>query len=323
METRAHHVLIGVFTLLVIVGFLVFVYWAGMFAGDRRYAYYEAVFEEAVTGLTTGSPVLYLGIKVGEVAGFRIDPQDPNKVRVILKIEVREDIKVREDTTASLELQGVTGASIIQLSGGVGDSPVLPIVRTPFGELPEIETTQTGLSALFSRAPEVFGRLEETLFELRQMLRENRQNIESTLENLARISAAFAEQDEDIKRIIANAAEMSEELPALTRELREVTQTMDKLLANEAPAALKNVSELAADGSRLIRENEDAVNAFTERGLAQFGTFITEARRLVEAMGRVTNRLESDPSRFLFGQPQASEIEARTDERRPREVQPR
>ncbi len=98
---------------------------------------------------------------------------------------------------------------------------------------------------------------------------------------------------------------------------------MDRLLENEAPAALKNVAELAEDGSRLIQENEDAVNAFTERGLAQFGTFITEARRLVEALGRVTNRLESDPSRFLSGRARAPEIEPQTDGRRPREVEPR
>ncbi|MFP3944234.1 MAG: MlaD family protein [Alphaproteobacteria bacterium] len=323
METRAHHVLIGVFTLLVIVGFLVFVYWAGLFAGDRRYAYYEAVFEEAVTGLTTGSPVLYLGIKVGEVAGFRIDPEDPNKVRVILKIEIRDDIKVRENTTASLELQGVTGASIIQLSGGVGDSPVLPRVRSPFGDMPEIKTAQTGLSALFSRAPEVFGRAEETLFELRQMLRDNRGNIDETLDNLARITGAFAEREEEIKRILANLAEMSDELPRLTRELRETTETVDRLLANEAPSALDNVSRLAGDGSRVIRQNEESLNAFTERGLAQFGTLVTEARHLVESLGRVAERLEADPSGFLFGRARAAEIEAQMEERRAPEVEAR
>lgn len=314
METRAHHVLIGVFTLLVAAGILFFIYWAGQFGGERRHAYYEAVFEEAVTGLTTGSPVLYLGIKVGEVSGFRVDPEDPNKVRVILKIEIREDIKVRQETTASLELQGVTGASVIQLSGG-GASPVLPHVRTPFEELPQIETTQTGLSALFSRAPEVFGRAEETLFELRQILRDNREEIDTTLDNVARITSAFAERDEDFKRIIANTAEMSEKLPGLAQDLRDVTQRMDRLLQNEGRAALANVGTLAQDGSRLIRNNEEAINAFAERGLAQFGTFVTEARRLLASLGRVANRLESDPSGFLFGGARAAEIEARMEER--------
>jgi phospholipid/cholesterol/gamma-HCH transport system substrate-binding protein len=318
METRAHHVLIGVFTLLVVVGFLVFIYWAGQFAGDRRFAYYDAMFEEAVTGLTTGSPVLYLGIKVGEVAGFRIDPENPNKVSVILKIEIRDDIKVREDTKASLELQGVTGTSIIQLTGGVGDSPVLPQVTSPLGDLPNIDTIQTGLSALFSRAPEVFGRAEETLFELRQLLKENREEVSQILANLARITAAFAESDDEIKRILANSADMSE-------ELRKASARLDGLLAKEAPEALRSFSEMARDGSRLIERNEDAVSAFTERGLAQFGTFITEARRLLVSLERVAARLESDPSGFFFGRARAAEIEARMEERerRSREVEAR
>lgn len=322
METRANHVLIGVFTLIVVVGFLVFLWWAGKFGGERPYAYYQAVFEEAVTGLTKGSSVHFLGIKVGEVWGFRIDPKDPNKVRVILKIEIRDDIKIRQQTTAALEFQGVTGTSIIQLSGG-GDSPELPLVRSPEGDLPEIKTVQTGLSALFTRAPEALGRAEETLLELRQILRDNRETIDQTLKNIERITAAFAEEDQAIKRILANMAETSEQLPGLTRELNSVAQRMDKLLQKEAPAALANVATLANDGSRLIRDNEEAIGAFSERGLAQFATFITEARQLVASLGRVANRLESDPSAFLQGRPQAVEIEARTDGERPREVEPR
>lgn len=50
METRAHHVLIGLFTLLVVVAGLLFGVWLAKSHADREWHYYDVVFNEAVTG---------------------------------------------------------------------------------------------------------------------------------------------------------------------------------------------------------------------------------------------------------------------------------
>ena len=67
METNARHVLIGLFTLLVGGGALLFALWLGKSSLDSSYDNYVIVFHEAVTGLSSGSPVQFNGIKVGEV----------------------------------------------------------------------------------------------------------------------------------------------------------------------------------------------------------------------------------------------------------------
>ncbi|MGH8115604.1 MAG: MlaD family protein, partial [Rhodanobacteraceae bacterium] len=59
METRAHHVLIGAFTLVVVVLGLLFALWLGKASLSRQHHYYDIVFTEAVTGLSKGSPVQY------------------------------------------------------------------------------------------------------------------------------------------------------------------------------------------------------------------------------------------------------------------------
>lgn len=41
METRAHHVLIGLFTVLAVGGALLFALWLGKSSMDREYNYYE------------------------------------------------------------------------------------------------------------------------------------------------------------------------------------------------------------------------------------------------------------------------------------------
>ncbi|MGH8116608.1 MAG: MlaD family protein, partial [Rhodanobacteraceae bacterium] len=61
METRAHHVLIGAFTLVVVALVVLFALWLGKTSLNRQFHYYDIVFTEAVTGLSKGSAVQYNG----------------------------------------------------------------------------------------------------------------------------------------------------------------------------------------------------------------------------------------------------------------------
>ncbi|HCW94701.1 MAG TPA: MCE family protein, partial [Pseudomonas sp.] len=113
METRAHHVLIGLFTVLVVGGALLFALWLGKSSIDREYEYYEVGFNRAVSGLSTGSSVEYSGIKVGDVERLWLEPDDPRKVRA--RIRVYAGTPIRQDTRARLALANITGAMVIQL----------------------------------------------------------------------------------------------------------------------------------------------------------------------------------------------------------------
>jgi phospholipid/cholesterol/gamma-HCH transport system substrate-binding protein len=52
METRAHHVLIGLFTVLVVAGAMLFGLWLAKSSVDDAFKDYEVVFNEAVSGLS-------------------------------------------------------------------------------------------------------------------------------------------------------------------------------------------------------------------------------------------------------------------------------
>ena len=92
METRAHHVLIGLFTVIVVAGALLFGLWLAKSSVDTEFKDYEVVFNEAVSGLSRGSPVQYSGIKVGDVISLRLDPKDPR--RVLARIRLAGDTPV-------------------------------------------------------------------------------------------------------------------------------------------------------------------------------------------------------------------------------------
>jgi phospholipid/cholesterol/gamma-HCH transport system substrate-binding protein len=75
METKANHVLIGAFTILITVLAVFFALWAANYSSNKQWDKYEVVFSEAVTGLGTGGIVQYNGINVGEVTKLRLDPE--------------------------------------------------------------------------------------------------------------------------------------------------------------------------------------------------------------------------------------------------------
>ena len=113
MDRDANYVAVGAFVLLVVAMALSFVLWYTNQQDKRIYLRYEIYFPGTVSGLTPGSPVRYLGVDVGKVARIMIDPQQRNRVLVIVDIEATAPIDGR--TRASLSLQGITGLLYIDL----------------------------------------------------------------------------------------------------------------------------------------------------------------------------------------------------------------
>src|SRR5680860_143619 len=123
MEPKAHHLIIGLFTLIAVVAALLFALWLAKSSADREWAYYEIVFDHAVGGLAKGNPVLYSGIEVGDVLELKLDQENPGRVHVLVRVE--QSVPVRKNTRAGLVLANITGSMSVQFSGGSKDSPVL------------------------------------------------------------------------------------------------------------------------------------------------------------------------------------------------------
>src|SRR6266566_9552407 len=77
METRANYVLIGAFTLAVVAAAFGFVYWFSNLGDHGVRDSYRVAFDGAVSGLRTGSTVLFNGIRVGEVTQLKLNPTNP------------------------------------------------------------------------------------------------------------------------------------------------------------------------------------------------------------------------------------------------------
>ena len=197
MEVRARYVQVGVFTLAVIVAGFVFVYWLNNAAGLRERALYRIRFETPVSGLLTGSAVLFNGIRVGEVTGLELNPKEPRQVTVTVGIEPATP--VRADTHVDIDFQGLAGAPVIALKGG---EPASPAPAASAGQPPLLVADSAAGQSMTQAA-------RDTLRRLNTIMAENSEPLHTTIGNLNTFSAALARNSDRLDGIVAGLERMT------------------------------------------------------------------------------------------------------------------
>lgn len=328
METRASHLLIGSFVLLFVAGIFVFVVWLAKIQVDREWAYYQILFTESVTGLGVGSDVRFNGIKVGSVTAIAIDRDDPAKARVIVQVD--QETPIRADSMASLEPQGITGLSFVNISGGSREAQILPVVHRERGELPQIASRPSKLSELFAGAPDMINRAMVLIDRASDLVNEeNRRNVSNIIADLRAVTGRLASREDAITRIIDAFDRSSADVAEAARSVRSIAERIDGLagetaetmraargtlgsvdrlvngeakeLVVESRKAAASLGRLTQELEGLVAENRGPINDFAGDGLAELRRFVNEARVLVASFARVAARLEDDPSQVLFG----------------------
>lgn len=312
METRANHILIGGFTLAVILGAMLFILWLAKTEIDRRFAYYDILFEGSVTGLSVAGDVRYKGVRVGQVKEIKIYEKDPKFVRV--RIEVDTNTPVYKTSNASLEFFGITGVLFVQIQGSQIDGD--PLVPQEGQEVAVIPSGKSSLEELFAGAPRLIENAGVLIERLSMLVdTKNRTSIENILSNAQAVSGSLAERSGDIGEMIANANVMSRDLAGVSGNINALTARLDHL-AVQAEATLDNdvrklledaggtaraIGAMANEMQGILKGNKAAINTFGDKGLREFASFVVEARQLVTTLDRVAQRLESDPARFFLG----------------------
>lgn len=306
METRANHVLIGAFTLAVCLFAVLFALWIAKYTSEKSFAEYDVVFQEAVTGLSTGSQVLYSGISVGEVRGLSLMKDDPRKV--VARIRLSADTPVRTDTRAKLTVTGLTGVSVIQLTGG---SPGAPRLEGGSGnDVPVIQTEPSALQNIAASANEIVERINRLLSDA------NVERITRTLEQLDQVTGAIAAEREEIGALIRNARAASEKLDATLASADRAITTLDQGVVQELPemvrkldATLTQLEAASRNANGILEDNREAWGEFSRDGLGEVGPTMRQLRGLIREIDDLANKLENNPAGYLLGREQPEEFE--------------
>ena len=280
METKANYVAVGAFVMACVIGLVVTILWLAGVQYSQEYAYYQAYFKGPVTGLGKGTVTRYNGIEVGRITDLQFDPSDPQ--RVIVTMQVQPNLNIREDSVASIDSQGLTGGSFVEITGGTARSPLL--VAKEGERYPVIRTKQSTFAQLQQSAPEVVAKLNTAASRLNDLLNDNnRRAIAHILANLDETTQVIARRGADIDATIVHANETMAKLDNASNDIKPTIEQLDQ--------TVRKYGKVADDADAFI--NGD--------GLAQLSDLIGEMRRLVSNLTTFSDQLNRQPTKLLFG----------------------
>lgn len=105
--------IVGIF---VIVGIVAFVYLSVTLGdielfGNNNYNVFASF--DSVTGLKVGAKVEIAGVEVGKVSGIELDVD-----QAVVEMDILKEVKISDDSVASIRTQGIIGDKYIKLSLG-------------------------------------------------------------------------------------------------------------------------------------------------------------------------------------------------------------
>jgi phospholipid/cholesterol/gamma-HCH transport system substrate-binding protein len=273
METKANYIVTGAFTIAVIFGVFGFIYWVQNIGGGGERTIYRVVFAGSVSGLRTGSSVLFDGMRVGEVTELALDAVDPRKVDALISLD--RATPVRADTRVALEFQGLTGIAEVSLTGGSADAAKLVANG---GTPPTIYADPSASADVTQAAREVLSRIDGLVAENEATLRASFRNIETVTSTLARNSERLDKVMAGVENLTGNA-ENHGEIAEAAASIRRLADNLDKR----------------------TEEISTGLAQFSNSGLKEFEAFAIDGRHTLAELNKAIKNIDQHPSRLIFG----------------------
>ena len=257
---------IGLVVLVSLAVFLGLIYLLG--AEARLFeAKYDLVAEfTEVGGLISGASVRLAGVQIGRVSSVAL-PDDPaGKVRVTLNIARRFADRIRKDSVARIETQGLLGDKLVEISLG---SPKAPVLKP--GE------------AIVIREPIELSRLAGEGVEILKNVATLSANLNTTVEAFNKTGTLDA-----LSATLRSARRAAEQVGRVTQEVEKGKGWLHAFVYDE-PEALKRLQALLVRTEQLLAQAERGEHAVSVLLSAESGR---AARRLLEAMEALSQMTE-------------------------------
>lgn len=278
MNNRAYALVAGAFVLLLGAAIILAAIWlTGTRVATRPYI---VATTGGVAGLMPHSTVFFRGLAAGRVDNVRFDPSDPR--RILIRIQVNAGIPVTRDTYAVFRLQGLTGASLLDLeTTGTSRELLATSVQSPA----YIPLHASLLDELSGSAPQLMGELQTLIASLNQLLdSDNRAHLARLLAQADAASAALTKLETDLDN-------ETRRLPALTNQMQTTLAQLDKLTAN-----LDQLTVTAQTAGQQL-------NAET---LPRLNQTLTQISAASDQIRRLADSLRKNPQQLISGKPAAA-----------------
>ena len=314
MATKAQKIRLAVF---VAVSLLAIVSFAIMFTSRKflreRDVYKISYKNISVSGLEVGSPVKYLGIRIGIIDDITIDRQDVG--RILITVALKPDTPIKTDAYADIAAVGITGLKAIEIRGGSNAAPLLKP-----GDLIRAGSSMT--EEITGKAEVIAEKLEFVLNNLQAFTQPEK--LDHFVGLADRAGRAFEDADlmltdnrHELRQLLAHTNNITARLDTTSLLLHETiaslrqtikSDTVRQILANtQAISSKLREADLVALIGELREVTEQTnyslrlINQGLERGGEDFISSMRQLRLTVDYLEETSRLLQQDPSVLLRG----------------------
>ena len=244
---------------------------------------------------------------------MRIDRGDPSKVRARIRIDAETPVKT--DSTASIQLAGITGITFVQISAG---SPAAGVLEERPGQpVPVIRAERTQLDEIVSGGAEALGKATLAIDRMNLLLTdENIESFATTLKNVETISGQLAADDglvQQASTTLQDVSSASSRFEAASVSLESFGKTADEQMTRfggEVNELIGELRDVAASADRTVAQSTRAVEAATKAIEGPATDTLEDARlasrdlrALINRLDRIAREMEQNPQGFVVGDP--------------------
>jgi phospholipid/cholesterol/gamma-HCH transport system substrate-binding protein len=281
---RAAQLRVGIFVLAGVGVFLGLIYLLGARARlfEARHVIH-ADFTE-VAGLVEGATVRLAGVQIGRVVGIHLPGQPGGKVRVDMSITKKYGDRIRKDSVARIDTQGLLGDKIIEITVGSAAAPPVSANDVVAARDP------TDVGQVLSRGAETVKNVAALTESLRAVAEGfTRSNIvDQTTATVGAMRRTVDQLGRDATAALGDARTVTSQLGRIGDQV-EKGRGWAHVLLYEEPVALHRLNDLLVSTQAMldrVDRGEGALGVLTSPGST------AAARRLVAAMDRFGESVE-------------------------------
>lgn len=292
MENNVKYTAVGLFVVGLIGLTAYIILWLYGAKPSTQYETYLIETTTSVNGLDIGSAVKYKGVKVGKVKKISISEKNPEIVQILVDID--KNLPIKEDTYASIEIQGLTGLAYISLEGGSAKSK--PLKKRKNQEYPLIRFKLSPLQQISNSLPYILNNTNELIKEIQKKLK------------ILDINS-FNKLAENSNNLINNANEFITNLNSKLDEISKTTQNINDLI-EKGKITTENINDAVKDikeSSKALRELTININNYinknkgnTEESIIKFKETLYKLNKTLENLDTLLEKIKDNPSTIIM-----------------------
>ena len=292
MYAKINYTIVGIFVLLFGIGMVAFSFWLAKYGLHQKYDLYKTYMKESVAGLSKDSVVRLRGVDIGRVKEIRIDPNDIERVEILLNI--KHGTPIKEDMVAHTSMLGVTGLLSIEIEGGTNGAKTL---KPSKDHIPVIQSS----ASWFDETKKDIGTLADRLVRLM----EKTQKVLSD-ENIDHFSHILANTEQLTHKSVTLVDEVNATLETYREAANRVNHDLDRLtraferISDESVPAIRKLKQTTSNFNRVTLKVERSLDRGDYSIKKTFEPILVDIEILSDQISALAKELDQSPSDILF-----------------------